>query len=136
LKLARRGLRVRELSARGIVAACGALALAGCAAHCLRDSDCGDGYECRRDRCELVVHRGDAGVVAGGAGQAGSSQLSPDVNGSGGGGSGGGGSYGSGSGGSGAVSGSGGVGGSAILTDAGAGGSATGGRENLDASGT
>lgn len=104
---------------------CAGLALAGCAANCLRDSDCGDGYVCHRDACWLVIHGGDAGVIAGGAGQAGSSQLSPDSNGSGGGGAGG----------RGAVAGSAGVGGSAIVTDAGAGGSATGGRENLDASG-
>ncbi len=98
---------------------CGALALAGCAANCLRDSDCGDGYVCHRDACWLVVHdSGDAGVPEGGAGQAGSSQQEIP-----------------GAGGSGAVSGSGGVGGSAIVTDAGAGGSATGERENLDASG-
>jgi hypothetical protein len=107
------------LSLRSWAGVCGTLALAGCAANCLRDSDCGDGYVCHRDACWLVVHHsGDAGVLEGAAGQAGSSQLQS-----------------SGVGGSGAVSGSGGVGGSAIVTDAGAGGSATGGRENLDASG-
>jgi hypothetical protein len=114
--------RVRTLTARLALASAG-LALAGCAAHCLRDSDCEDGYECRRDRCQLVVHGGDAGLSPGAAGQAGSAQL--ESNGSGGGGAGG----------SGTLSGSAGVGGSAIVTDAGAGGSATGGRENLDASG-
>jgi hypothetical protein len=111
------------LSAPRLAALCAALVLAGCAANCLRDSDCEDGYQCRRDRCELVVHGGDAGVTAGGAGQAGSSPLESSGSGAGG------------AGGNGAVSGSAGVGGSAIVTDAGAGGSATGGRENLDASG-
>jgi len=117
---------VRRWSARSVAAVCGTLALAGCAANCLRDSDCGDGYVCHRDACWLVIRDGDAGRVAGGAGQAGSFQLesngaggSGPVSGSGGGGG----------------SGSGGVGGSAIVTDAGAGGSATEGRENLDASG-
>lgn len=119
---------VTPLSFRGLASVCGALALAGCTANCLRDSDCGDGYVCHRDACWFVISGRDAGAVAGGAGRAGAAQL--ESNGSGGGGSGGGGS-----GGSGAVSGSGGVGGSAIVTDAGAGGSATGGRENLDASG-
>jgi hypothetical protein len=107
------------LSVSSWAGVCGALALAGCAANCLRDSDCGDGYVCHRDACWQVVHpSGDAGVLEGGAGQGGSSPLESP-----------------GAGGSGAVSGSGGVGGSAIVTDAGAGGSATGGRENLDASG-
>lgn len=108
------------MSVPGWVGVCGALALAGCAANCLRDSDCGDGYVCHRDACWLVISDGDAGTVAGGAGQAGSSQQQQQS---------------SGSGGSSAVNGSAGVGGSAIVTDAGAGGSATGGRENLDASG-
>jgi len=113
---------VTRWSARSVAGLCVTLALAGCAANCLRDSDCGDGYVCHRDACWLVIRDGDAGVVAGQAGQAGSSQLSSERGGAGG---------------SGAVSGSGGggVGGSAIVTDAGAGGSATGGRENLDASG-
>ena len=115
------------MSARAVASVCATLALAGCAANCLRDSDCGDGYVCHRDACWLVIRGGDAGVIAGAAGQAGSSQLSSGSSGAGG----------SGAGGSGAVSGSGGggVGGSAIITDAGAGGSATEGRENLDASG-
>src|SRR4029079_9967142 len=116
------------------------LARAAGAANCLRDSDCGDGYVCHRDACWLVIRDGDAGRVAGGAGQAGSFQLesngaggSGPVSGSGGGGGGGSGVV-SGRGGGGG-SGSGGVVGSAIVTDAGAGGSATEGRENLDASG-
>jgi hypothetical protein len=119
----RAGFSIGEWSSRSLAGLCGVLALAGCAANCLRDSDCGDGYECRRDHCELAIHGGDAGVVAGGAGQAGSSQLESSASGEGG------------AGGGGALGGSAGVGGSAIVTDAGAGGSATGGRENLDASG-
>ena len=119
---------IRPASARSWAGLCGALALAGCAANCLRDSDCGDGYVCHRDACWLVVSDSDAGVSAGAAGQAGASQLESS-------GSGGGGAGGGGAGGSSAVGGSGGVGGSAIVTDAGAGGSATEGRENLDASG-
>jgi len=119
----------------------GALALAGCAANCLRDSDCDDAHVCRHDRCELPgSSASDSGL--GNAGEAGAAALGPSTSSGGAAGSAStpnGGAAGSASGAGGSASGAGGsasdAGGSASVTDTASGGSATGGRENLDASG-
>jgi hypothetical protein len=80
----------------------------GCAANCLRDSDCDDAHVCRHDRCELPGSSAPDARV-GEAGEAGASGSSPSTA-------------------------QGGAGGSATLPDTSSGGSATGGREILDAS--
>ena len=108
-----------------------ALALAGCGANCLRDSDCNDTEECVRDQCVRSTPAWDAsaGIIAGRAGEQGI--LTP--------------SY-PGLGGQGGVGGVGGVGGASTIVEPSQGGSAGGGmagsfggsatqsRENLDAS--
>lgn len=105
-----------------------ALGLAGCAANCLRDSDCNDTEECVRDQCVRASPALDAsaGISAGRAGEQG--VLTPSYPGLGG------------------QGGMGGVGGASTIVEpsqggsaggamAGAfGGSATLSRENLDAS--
>jgi hypothetical protein len=84
------------------------VALAGCAANCLRDSDCDDAHVCRHDRCELPSSSApDADVGEPGQGGAPSTPSSTPQ---------------------------GGAGGSTTAPDTSSGGSATGGRENLDAS--
>jgi hypothetical protein len=90
------------------------LAFSACAANCLRDSDCGDAYLCRHDRCELAPASGpDAGASAGAGagGQAGAATLPSNPQ----------------------NAGAGGVGGSAVAIPS-FGGSASDPRENLDAS--
>jgi len=102
-----------------------ALILSGCAANCLRDTDCDDVHVCRHDRCELPS-RSEPDADLASAGAAGSGSLTPDVP------TGGAGGSASGAGGAGgALSG---AGGSASVPDTSSGGTATGGRENLDAS--
>jgi len=107
-----------------------ALLLTGCAANCLRDTDCDDAHVCRHDRCELPGSSApDGGLGNARAADAGALVPSmPSV-----------GAGGSASGAGGSTSGAGGsasdAGGSASVPDTSSGGSATGGRENLDASG-
>jgi hypothetical protein len=116
---------VQSATLGGLLALSLAVALPGCAANCLRDSDCDDAHECRRDRCVLPSASQDASAGAAEAGSAG--MISPGMGGMGG------------MGGASTVvepsqGGAAGAQGGSAGMDSSSGGSATVPRENLDAS--